>query len=260
MRSIWSGAISFGLIYIPIRLYTASDEQELDFDMLRKGDMCPIRYVRVCERTGEEVEWEDIVKGYEYRKGDYVIVTDEDFARAAPKKTKTIEIVAFVKQEEVDTKLLEKPYYLEPAKGAERAYALLRQALRKTDKVAIARFVLRTREAMALLKADGDVIVLNSMRWATEIRPTDELELLPNNRGIKKNELDMAIKLIDQLTEPYDPNQYADTYTEELMELIKDKAQGKEREPEEEEEPIPAEVTDLFAKLRESLAAAESRK
>jgi DNA end-binding protein Ku len=259
MRSIWSGAISFGLIYIPIRLYTASDEQELDFDMLRKGDMCPIRYVRVCERTGEEVEWEDIVKGYEYRKGDYVIVTDEDFARAAPKKTKTIEIVAFVKQEEVDTKLLEKPYYLEPAKGAERAYALLRQALRKTDKVAIARFVLRTREAMALLKADGDVIVLNSMRWATEIRPTDELEL-PNNRGIKKNELDMAIKLIDQLTEPYDPNQYADTYTEELMELIKDKAQGKEREPEEEEEPIPAEVTDLFAKLRESLAAAESRK
>jgi DNA end-binding protein Ku len=177
MRSIWSGAISFGLIYIPIRLYTASDEQELDFDMLRKGDMCPIRYVRVCERTGEEVEWEDIVKGYEYRKGDYVIVTDEDFARAAPKKTKTIEIVAFVKQEEVDTKLLEKPYYLEPAKGAERAYALLRQALRKTDKVAIARFVLRTREAMALLKADGDVIVLNSMRWATEIRPTDELEL-----------------------------------------------------------------------------------
>ena len=125
MRSIWSGAISFGLIYIPVKLFSGSEAQQLDFDMLRKGDLCPIRYVRVCESDGEEVEYKDIVKGYQFRKGDYVVVTDEDFKKAAPKKTQTIEIVAFIKESEVDAKLLEKPYFLEPVKGAARAYALL---------------------------------------------------------------------------------------------------------------------------------------
>ena len=152
MRSIWSGAISFGLIYIPIKLFSGSEAQQLDFDMLRKGDLCPIRYVRVCESDGEEVEYKDIVKGYQFRKGDYVVVTDEDFKKAAPKKTQTIEIVAFIKESEVDAKLLEKPYFLEPVKGAARAYALLREALSKTEKVAVARYVLRTRERMRLLR------------------------------------------------------------------------------------------------------------
>jgi DNA end-binding protein Ku len=258
MRSIWSGAISFGLIYIPVKLFSGSQEQEIDFKMLRKGDMCPIRYVRVCESDGEEVEYKDIVKGYEYRKGDYVVVTDEDFKAASPKKTQTIEIVAFIKESEVDAKLLEKPYYLEPVKGAAKAYALLREALRKTDKVAVARYILRTRESMCLLRAEGDMIVLLQMRWASEIREPEGLEL-PPAKEVEKKELDMAVRLVDQLTETFDPAEYRDTYTETLMKFIQDKAEGKTREPEE-EEAIPAEVTDLFAKLRESLAAAEARK
>lgn len=258
MRSIWSGAISFGLIYIPIKLFSASEEQQIDFDMLRKGDMCPIRYVRVCETDGEEVEYKDIVKGYQFRKGDYVVVTDEDFKRAAPKKTQTIEIVAFIKESEVDAKLLEKPYYLEPVKGAARAYALLREALKKTDKVAVAKYVLRTRESMCLLRPEGDMIVLLQMRWANEVRPAEGLEL-PPAKEVEKKELDMAVRLVDQMTETFDPNEYTDTYTETLKKFIEDKAAGKLTEPEE-EEPIPSEVTDLFAKLRESLEMAEARK
>jgi DNA end-binding protein Ku len=258
MRSIWSGAISFGLIYIPVRLYSGSEARDLDFDMLRKGDLCPIRYVRVCESDGEEVEYKDIVKGYQFRKGDYVVVTDADFKRAAPKKTQTVEIVAFIKESEVDAKLLEKPYFLEPVKGAAKAYALLREALRKTDKVAVARYVLRTRERMCLLRAEGDMIVLLQMRWASEVRDPTGLEL-PSGTDVQKKELDMAVRLVDQLTETFDPNEYHDTYTETLKQFIEDKAAGKVKEPEE-EEAIPAEVTDLFAKLRESLEMAQAKK
>ncbi len=258
MRSIWSGAISFGLIYIPIKLFSGSEARDLDFDMLRKGDLCPIRYVRVCQADGEEVEYKDIVKGYQFRKGDYVVVTDEDFKRAAPKKTQTIEIVAFIKESEVDAKLLEKPYFLEPVKGAAKAYALLREALKKTDKVAVARYILRTRERMCLLRAEGDMIVLLQMRWASEVRNPEGLELPPANE-VQKKELDMAVRLVDQLTETFDPNEYHDTYTEALKQFIEDKAAGKAKEPEE-EEAIPAEVTDLFAKLRESLEMAEAKK
>ncbi len=258
MRSIWSGAISFGLIYIPVRLYNASETTGLDFDLLRKGDLCPIRYAKVCRHTGEEVAYEDIVKGYQYKKGDYVIVSPEDFRRANVKKTQTIEIVAFVKEEELDDKLLEKPYFLEPVKGAGRAYALLREALRRTDKVGIARFVLRTREHMAVLKAEGDVIVLDQMRFESELRQPTELSL-PSASDVQARELEMAEKLIDQLTEPFNPSQYHDTYTEQLLQLIEEKAQGKEPVPEE-EQPVPAEVTDLFARLRESLDQAQSRR
>lgn len=258
MRSIWSGAISFGLIYIPIKLYSASEERQIDFDMLRKGDLCPIRYVRVCEADGEEVEYKDIVKGYQFRKGDYVVVTDADFKAAAPKKTQTIEIVAFIKESEVDAKLLEKPYFLEPVKGAARAYALLREALRKTEKVAVARYVLRTRERMCLLRPEDDMIVLLQMRWVSEVRSPEGLEL-PPAKDAEKKEVDMAVRLIDQMTETFDPSEYTDTYTETLMKFIEDKAAGKAREPEQ-EEAIPSEVTDLFAKLRESLEMAEARK
>jgi DNA end-binding protein Ku len=258
MRSIWSGAISFGLIYIPVKLFSGSEQTQLDFDMLRKGDLCPIRYVRVCESDGEEVEYKDIIKGYQFRKGDYVVVTDEDFKRAAPKKTQTIEIVAFIKESEVDAKLLEKPYFLEPVKGAARAYALLRESLKKTDKVAVAKYVLRTRERMCLLRPEGDMIVLLQMRWAEEVRSPEGLEL-PPAREVQKKELDMAVRLVDQMTETFDPTEYTDTYTETLKKFIEDKAAGKVKEPEE-EEAIPSEVTDLFAKLRESLEMAEARK
>jgi DNA end-binding protein Ku len=257
MRSIWSGAISFGLIYIPVRLYSASESQGLDFNMLRRGDNCRIRFVRVCRETGEEVPYEDIVKGYEFSKGKYVILEDEDFARANVKKTKTIEIINFVNADEIDTKFIEKPYYLEPDPAAKKVYALLRESLKQSNKVGVARFVLRTREHIAILKAEDEVIVLNQLRFASEIRKPDDLDL-PENENLNERELEMAVKLVDQLTEPWQPEQYKDTYTEDLLRIIQEKIEGKEAEPVE-EEPIPIEVTDLFAKLSQSLEMAKER-
>jgi DNA end-binding protein Ku len=257
MRSIWSGAISFGLIYIPVRLYSASESQGLDFNMLRRGDNCRIRFVRVCRETGEEVPYDDIVKGYEFSKGKYVILEDEDFARANVKKTKTIEIINFVNADEIDTKFIEKPYYLEPDPAAKKVYALLRESLKQSNKVGVARFVLRTREHIAILKAEDEVIVLNQLRFASEIRKPDDLDL-PENENLNERELEMAVKLVDQLTEPWQPEQYKDTYTEDLLRIIQEKIEGKEAEPVE-EEPIPIEVTDLFAKLSQSLEMAKER-
>jgi DNA end-binding protein Ku len=255
MRSIWSGAISFGLIYIPVRLYNASQDQQLDFDLLRRGDFCPIHYVRVCRETGEEVPYEDIVRGYEYEKGQYVVVEDEDFKRANVRKTQTIDIDSFVNLSEIDPKYLEKPYYLEPEPQAKKVYALLRDALKQSEKVAIGRFVMRTREHLALLIPQEEAIVLNLMRFESEIRPTDDLDL-PEEERASKRELDMAIKLIDHLTQPWEPKKFHDTYIEDLKRLIQDKIEGKQIEVVE-EEPIPMEVTDLFAQLTESLKRVE---
>jgi DNA end-binding protein Ku len=256
MRPIWSGAITFGLIYIPVKLYSASEEQELDFDLLRKDDLCPIRYARVCARTGEEVPWEDIVKGYQIRKGEYVVVTDEDFKRASPKKTKTIEITSFADASEIDARLIEKPYYLEPAAEAAPAYALLHEAMRTKGKVGIASYVLRNREHIATIQPNDSILVLNQLRFASELRDPTDLEL-PATDVVKPRELEMATKLIDQLTEPFDATKYTDAYTEQLLEFIKEKAAGHAPETAPEEEPVPADVTDLFAKLRESLAQSQ---
>jgi DNA end-binding protein Ku len=257
MRSIWSGAISFGLIYIPVRLYSASEAKELSFNMLRRGDQCRIRYVRVCRETGEEVAYEDIVKGYEYTKGQYVVLEDEDFARANVRKTKTIDIVNFVDAAEIDTKYLEKPYFLEPDPAAKKVYALLREALKESQKVGVARFVLRSKENLALIKAEENVLVLNQMRFATELRKPTDLDL-PGDEDVGERELEMAVKLIDQLTEPWDAEQYKDSYSEDLLRIIQEKIEGREVQPAE-EEPVPIEVTDLFAKLSQSLEIAKEK-
>lgn len=256
MRPIWSGAISFGLIHIPVKLYTAVKESTLDLDMLRKGDLCPIRYVRVCRATGEEVPYEDIVKGYEYRKGDYVILQDEDFERANVKKTQTIEILNFTDQSGIDPKYLEKPYYIEPAKEAKKAYALLREALKKSGRVGVARYVLKTREHLGILKPEGDVIILDQMRFDREVIKPEGLDL--PEEEVSKRELDMAIKLIDQLAEPFRPEEYHDTYMEELKQLIEEKAKGKLRKVRKEKAPERG-VVDLMAKLRESLDQARKK-
>lgn len=258
MRSIWSGAISFGLIHIPVKLYSAVTESNLDFDMLRKQDLCPIRYARVCRDTGEEVPWQDIVKGYEYKKGDYVILEDEDFKRANVAKTQTIDVIDFVNASEIDFVYLEKPYYLEPVKEARKAYALLREALKKTGRAGLTLFVLRNRQRLALLKPEGDLLILNQMRFASEIRKPEGLNLPPEAEASKK-ELDMAIKLIDELSEPFRPEQFHDTYREELERVIEEKAHGKTPEPRG-EAPVPTAVPDLMAKLRESLEAAKKKK
>jgi DNA end-binding protein Ku len=259
MRAIWSGAISFGLILIPVKVYTATEERGLDLDMLRKQDLCPIRYARVCRTTGEEVPYQDIVKGYQYRKGDYVVLQDEDFARASVKKTQTIDIVEFADQREIDAKLLAKPYYLEPTKEARKAYALLREALKKTAKVAVGKFVLRNREHPVALKAEDDIIVLEEMRFADEIRKPAGLDV-PAKEEASDREVEIAIKLIDQLTEPFRPEQFRDTYREELRRVIEEKALGKIPEPEAPPGPAPTEVPDLMARLRESLEQARARK
>ncbi len=258
MRSIWSGAISFGLIHVPVKLYTGVQEQGPDLDMLRKGDLCPIRYARVCRDTGEEVPYQDIVKGYEYRKGDYVVLEDEDFKRANVRKTQTIDVTEFVNEDEIDAKLMEKPYYLEPAKQARKAYALLREALKKTRKVGVGKFVLRNREHLVIVKPEDDLLVLEQMRFVDEVRKPEGLDL-PSKEEASQRELDVAIKLIDQLTEPFKPEQFHDTYREELQRVIEEKAQGRTPQPKG-ERPIPTEVPDLMAKLRESLEQARKQK
>ena len=258
MRSFWTGAISFGLIYIPVKLYNASETTELSFNMLRRSDKSRIRYVRVSADTGEEVPNEEIVKGYEFSKGEYVVMEEDDFKKANVKKTQTIEIVSFVDAAQVDYKLYEKPYYLEPIKGAAKAYALLRDALQRSGKVGVGRFVLRNRETMGVVKPEGGVIVLNQMRYISELRDPGELTL-PGTGQVSDKELDMAVSLIDTLSGEWRPEEFHDTYTEDLQRIIQAKVEG--REPEvETEAPIPIEVTDLFAKLSQSLEQAKQQK
>lgn len=226
MRSIWSGSISFGLVNIPIRMYSASHPREgLDLDMLHKEDHSPIRYARICRKDGEEVPWDDIVKGYEYRDGDYVELTKKDFEQADVKKTKTIDIHQFVDTPEIDVRYFEKPYYLEPDKGADRAYALLREALEKSGKLAVATYVFHEREHLAALLPVGNAIVMNQLRFQTDLREPADLKF-PSSKDLKKSELDMALNLIKEQTKPFIAEDFHDTYTEELQEIIAEKVKG----------------------------------
>ncbi|HEY1038444.1 MAG TPA: Ku protein [Bacteroidia bacterium] len=226
MRPIWTGAIGFGLVNIPVKLFSATESSTLDLDMLDKKDHSNIRFLRVNEKTGKEVEWANIVKGFKLPNDEYVVLTDKDFESASAKKTKTIEITDFIKEEEIDSVYYETPYYLEPDKSGARAYALLREALIKTGKVGIASFVLRSKESLAILKATEKVIVLNRIRFHEEIRDTDELSLPPKT-AVKANELKMAVSLINQLSSRFNISKYKDTYSADLMKLIKAKAKGK---------------------------------
>lgn len=258
MRSFWTGAISFGLIYIPVKLYNASETQELSFNLLRRSDRSRIKYVRISSATGEEVPNDEIVKGYEYAKGEYVLMEDEDFKKANVKKTQTIEIVNFVNADQVDDKLFEKPYYLEPIKEARKAYALLREALERTGKVGVGRFVLRNRENIGIIRPEGKALLLIQMRFVSEVRPPAELDL-PEEGAVAEKELEMAQQLIGQISEEWHPEQYHDTYEEDLKKIIQAKVEG--REPTTEvEAPMPIEVTDLFAKLSQSLEQAKRDK
>ena len=253
MRAIWSGAISFGLVNIPVKMYSAVESAAgLDFDMLHKEDHSPIRFARICREDGEEVPYEEIVKGYEYQKGDYVVLDKEDFQRASPKKTKAIEIMDFAKESQIDTIFYEKPYFLEPDKGAEKPYALLREAIRQSKKVGIAKFVLRNREHLAVIKPHGNIIVLNQLRFNEEIRQGEDLKLPPKT-SVKSNEVNMALSLIDQLTKPFKPEQYKDTYTEELKEVIEEKAKGKKITHKKAPAPKKTEVTNLMNMLKASI-------
>ena len=251
MRSIWSGAISFGLVNIPVKLGSAIESgSELNFDMLSKKDMAPIRYARIDTKTDKEVPWKDIVKGYEYAKGKYVVVTDEDFKKASPEKSGTIDIVQFVKEEEIDPIYYEKPYYLTPDKGASKSYHLLMKALEETKSVGLAEFMLRNRMHICALKVHDGVLLLNQMRYHEEIREAPEVE--SKGERISAKELQLAVKLIDQLTEKFDPEAFKDTYVSELKKVIKAKAAGKAIHIAEPRKPT-ATVKDLMEVLKQSL-------
>jgi DNA end-binding protein Ku len=229
MRSIWTGSISFGLINIPVKLFSAVQESSLDLDMLDKSDHSNIKFKRVNETTGKEVAYADIVKGYKI-EDKYVIMEDEDFEAADAEKTKTIDILSFALEKEIDSLYYEQPYYLEPEKGANKAYALLRDTLVASGKVGVTSFVMRNKEGLAILKPYKDVIVLNRIRFQQEIRDTTELKL-PAVTGTKPKEMDMASKLVEQLTEKFDISSYKDEYTDKLLKIIKDKAKGKKQTP-----------------------------
>ena len=256
MKAVWKGSISFGLVNIPVRLYTGVSSHRIELDMVREKDQCPIQYVRVCKKDGKEVPWEDIAKGYQKENGDYVILDKEDFEKAAPEQTHTIDIFGFILEDEVPSKYLEKPYIAEPTKEAKKTYALLREALRKSGKVGLCKFILRTTEHLGILKVDEDAILLIQIRFEDELVDPGETKL-PVNVDISKPELDMALSIINQLTEPFDPSKYKDTYKEKLLEMIKKKAAlkpGKKLEAPE-EKTKPSVTNDLLEQLKASLEA-----
>jgi DNA end-binding protein Ku len=227
IKSIWAGSIAFGLINIPIKVFSAVKESNIEMNMLDKNDYSNIKFKRINENTGKEVSYADIVKGYKL-DDQYVIVEDSDFEAAEAEKTKTIEIMNFVDEREIDTIYYEHPYYLEPDKGAMKAYGLLRDALQASGKVGVGTIVLRNKESLVILKSYKNVIVLNRIRFQEEIRNTTELKLPPFSE-MNSKEMDMAIKLVGQLTEKFDITKYKDNYTAKLLEIIKDKAKGKKQ-------------------------------
>lgn len=250
MRSIWSGAIGFGLVNIPVKLFSAVQQSDLDLDMLDKKDHSNIRFQRVNEKTGKEVPWENIVRAYNL-DGQYVVLSDEDFKKASPEKTKIIEIAEFVDEDKVDSMYFETPYYLEPQKAGVKAYGLLRDALKKTGKTGLASFVLRTKESLGLIKPEKDILILQKIRYEQEIRKPEGLEI-PDTES-KPAELKMAIALIEQLSSPkFDISKYKDTYAAELMKLIEAKAKGKKL-PEPTMRVVHSKSKDLMEQLKASL-------
>ncbi len=217
--------MGFGLVTLPVQLYSATAGTGLDLDLLHKNDLSPIRYARVCRKDGKEIPYEDIVRGYEYSDGDYVVLTESDFKNANVRKTQLIDVVSFTSESEVDPIYSEKPYYLEPIEGSEKAYVILREALKKSKKVGVAKFVLREREHLGIVKPVGNVLVLDQLRFASEVKAPKGLKI--PEREPSGKEINMALELIGELTEHFKPEKFHDTYTEELEEMIDLKAKGK---------------------------------
>ncbi|MDQ3622609.1 MAG: Ku protein [Verrucomicrobiota bacterium] len=253
MRAIWKGAISFGLVNIPVALYPAIRREELKFRLLRATDLSPVNYKRVAESDGKEVEWDQIVKGYEYEKGKFVIFKEEDFQRVDIEATQTVDIVNFVKLKEVNPVLFYKPYYLESEKGGDKAYVLLREALRASDKIAIAKVVIRTRQHVAAVKPQEELLMLELMHFADELLDSGEFKT-PATREAGKKELDMARALIESMTETWDPGKYVDEYRQKLERLVEEKVEhGDKTLPKPARKPKPGNVIDLVSVLQESL-------
>jgi len=259
MKAIWKGSISFGLVNIPIKLYSGTNSHNINLDMIRQKDKCAIQYVRVCKKDGQEVPWDEIAKGYRKENGDYVVLDKDDFAKISPEKTQTIDIFEFIKEDEIPSKYLEKPYIVEPSKDAKKVYALLREALKKSEKVGLCKFVMRTTQHLGILKVEDDAILLIQIRFNDELRDPEEATLIPTDIKISKKELDMALTIIDQLTDSFDPSKYKDTYKEELIKMIKKKSAAKGAEkpaaPARKRKASTGAKDDLLEQLKASLAA-----
>jgi DNA end-binding protein Ku len=260
-RAIWSGSISFGLLNVPVKLYSAVSKQTVRFRELREGDGSRVKHKRVAESDGKEVPYEKIVKGYEYAPDQYVVLTKDELSDLEPQRSRAIEIQDFVDLDDIDPIYFEQPYYLGPDKGAERAYALLVQAMKDAHKVAVARFVLRNKEHLAAIRPMDDVLTLTTMRFHDEVSSPKDLDDVFEDAKPKKpekKELEMATQLIDSLTSDFQPDSYRDEYREELLDLLEQKAAGKEVVSAPSEEPKPTKAPDLMAALEESLNAVRS--
>ena len=265
-RALWKGAISFGLVHIPVELFSAEKRNELDLTMLDRKDFSPIGYQRINKKTGKEVAWENIVKGYEYEDAQYVVLSDEDLKRANVEATQTIDILAFVAAQQIPSTYYERPYYLVPGKGGDKVYALLRETLRSADKIGIAQLVIRTKQHLAALSAWDKAIVLNTLRYNDEIKSLDEYKLPGSGAkgaGLADKELKMALSLVEGMTEDWDPRRYHDTYREDVLTLIKKKIklhQTKTITPPDEKgarQPT-AKIIDLMALLKRSIETKKS--
>jgi DNA end-binding protein Ku len=257
-RAIWKGSISFGLVNIPVGLYSAESRDEIHFKLLDRRNMSPIHYKRVNEESGREVPWDETVRGYEFSDGKYVALTDEDLKRAAPEATQSIDILDFVDLEDISPLYFDKPYYLAPDKKGAKSYALLRETLRRTGKVGIAKVVIRTRQYLAAVVARGDVLTLELMRYAHELRDPKDLDVPHGKQGVSERELQMAERLVEGMVEKWDPEKYKDDYRRDLMKMIKERVEAGELEASSEPAPSPkrpagGQVVDLMALLKSSL-------
>jgi len=259
MRAIWKGSISFGLVNIPIALYPATRREDLKFRLLRKSDLSPVNYKRVAEKDGKEVPWEQIVKGYEYEKGKYVVLSEKDFQRVDLEATQTVDIKDFVDVGEIDPMYFYKPYYLEPQKGGDKAYVLLRETLEKTGKVGIAKVVIKTREYLAGVKPLKHALVLELMHFAEELADAEKLNVPKKSSEPGKREMDMAKALVESMSSEWDPAKYKDEYRDALMDVIEEKVEAGGEEIEEKPKPkkTSPKVIDLVSVLQESLAKTE---
>jgi DNA end-binding protein Ku len=257
-RSIWKGSITFGLVNIPVGLYAAEQREEIPLHLLDKRNMARVRYKRVNEESGKEVPWEDTVRGYEFQEGKYVVLSDEDLQRASPEKTQTVDIVDFVDLDEISPLYFDKPYFLAPDKRGAKSYALLRETLKRTRKVGIATVVIRTKQYLAAVIAEDDVILLDLLRYAHELRDTGGLDLPKGNQGLTERELDMAERLVQGMVDTWKPERFKDTYFRDLKKTIDQRVEAGQLEAapppaEEEKKPARSNVVDLMALLKQSV-------
>lgn len=261
-RAIWKGAISFGLVHIPVELYPAESQSGLNLDMLDRRDFAPVGYKRYNKETGKDIDWNDIVKGYEYEKGQYVVLSDEDLKRANVEATQTIDILSFVERDEVAPIYFEQPYYLAPTKGGDKVYVLLRETLKKSGKIGIAQVVIRTKQRLAALMPMENAILLNLLRYGDEIRPLKDINLpeaTSKKAAVSDKEIKMAMSLLEDMTDKWDPKAYHDTYREDVMAMVEKKVKANQTKTvtqpakDDEGQPAGSNVVDLMELLRKSI-------